>query len=228
MATRADVVTIVLLVGAFGALAPVALHGQERKAQQQLCGNHLRQLGLAAIQYSDDKRFVPHVTKLTELDGGYTTNASSKVTRALMWYGYHDSPDGFVCPATPDQALPVDDKVKANPRLWFWGGDSLRASATVNPLVDTAPDPALSTTTELSYGWTRRALNVNARATTQLAADRSRANHGDGWNVLMVDATVVWIGNPAAQAELTATDAAQPTSGFLSVQADGEPAPPGR
>jgi hypothetical protein len=228
MATRADVLTIVVLVAGVSALAPVALHGQERKASQNLCANNLRQLGLAAIQYADDKRFLPHVGKTQDLDGGYTTNASPKITRTLVWFGYHDAPEGFVCPSSPDRALPIEDKnVKANLRLWFWGGESTPASPTVNPFVDTAPDPALSTTTELSYGWTRRGMNANARTATELAADRARANHGDGWNVLQLNATVAWVGDPAAQATLIATTT-EPTSGFLGIQGPDDPAPPGR
>lgn len=229
MATRADVTTIVVLLAAVGALAPTALRGQDRKATQLQCTNHLRQLGLAAMQYSDDKRFFPHVGKVQELDGGYTTNASTKATRALMWYGYHADPEKFVCPATPDRALPIEDAgVKADLRTWFWAQDYGRASPRANPFVDGAADPALSATSELSYGWTRRGLNANGRHDVKVAADRSRANHGDGWNVLALDATVTWVGDPEAQAQLLSTTAGEPAAGFLGIQGPDDPAPAGR
>jgi hypothetical protein len=227
MTTRADVMTIVVLVGAFGALAPVALHGQERAGVQAQCANHLRQVGLAAMMYSDDKRFFPHVVKSRDLDDGYTSNAATKTMRSLLWYAYLDAPAAFICQGTPDQALPIAGAAKADLRRWFWNQDYARVDGEKNPFVDGAPDPTVATTTELSFGWTRRGMNMNIRATALLGADRSRMNHGDGWNVLQADATVTWVGDPAAQATMIATTT-EPTSGFLGIQGPDDPAPPGR
>ena len=65
---------------------------------------------------------------------------------------------------------------------------------------------------ELSYCWTRKAMNSNVRSTAILGSDRSLrdqgaddaalgsgdaieiGNHQDGWNVLRVDGTVEYIG----------------------------------
>ena len=55
-----------------------------------------------------------------------------------------------------------------------------------------------------AYGWTRKGLARNVKATRILAADRSRrvgastapgevGNHADGWNVLKADGTVDYV-----------------------------------
>ncbi|MBX3467835.1 MAG: hypothetical protein KF878_13205 [Planctomycetes bacterium] len=222
---RGEVVVLGALGGLTLLLAPAALEAQGRRAGLVGCQNHLRQLGLAAIQYADDKRFFPHVGPIRELDGGYTTNTSTKVARALLWFGYHDDPERFVCPeAKDDEALEVLRPARENMRRWFWAQDQEKASVTRSPFVDGAADPALRETGELSYGWTRRGLNSNVRSAALLAADRTRANHGDGWSVLQADATVDLRREEAAlAAALVATEGQ--SAGYLGIQGPDDPPP---
>jgi prepilin-type processing-associated H-X9-DG protein len=214
---------------------PVFHHGKHRSNRTK-CSNNLRQLGLAAIQYADDKRFFPHVGPIPQLDGGTDSNATTKVVRALLWYGYHDNPEGYICPSSYDMYLPItDSEVKANLRLWFWGGGEARGDPTLSPFVDERPDPTLDATDELSYGWTRRGMNMNARSSTPLLADRAQAdpdvrddvtvskpglfgNHDAGANVVRADGSVAFVdGGPDGPERLSAT-VDRDKDGFLAIR----------
>jgi hypothetical protein len=197
---------VALLLGA-GFLPVLLAPALPSRHSGSRCGSNLRQLGLAAIQYSDDKRFFPHVKGLRELDDGYDSNHAAKSVRALQYYGYHDNPEGWICPSSSDTFVHITaSAVQMDPRLWFWNGTSLPTTPTWrSPFVDGQPDPTLRETPELSYGWTRKGMNSNARSISLLSADRAVrevegtgasalagevGNHIEGTYVLRVDATV--------------------------------------
>jgi type II secretory pathway pseudopilin PulG len=221
----------VCLIGVLAALLMPALTKAKSKANRTKCSNNLRQVGLAMIMYADDKRFYPHVGPTGSLDGDVTSSDSPRSARALLYYGYHDAPSGWICPDSYDLAWSGNAPTAGvgSPATWFWAGGTVPASG-LSPFVDGQRDPALDQTDELSYGWTRRGLNSNTRATATLSADRARrsdpaatdvlaGNHADGWNVGYADGTVTWVvpALPAADA-LTSTDAADPEAGFLSIE----------
>ncbi|MCH7653638.1 MAG: glutamyl-tRNA reductase [Chloroflexi bacterium] len=104
---RLDVVVFAGFVALAGLFLPVVLRGETERRNRARCANNLRQLGLAAIQYSDDKRFFPHVRKIRELDGGYDSNHTPKTMRSLQWYGYHDNPEGWICSSSYDVFVPI-------------------------------------------------------------------------------------------------------------------------
>jgi hypothetical protein len=136
------------------------------------------------------------------------SNHQTKIMRALMWYGYHDNPEAWICKSSFDQSVKIGDPdVIETIRLWSWGGGS-SGSLTESPFVHDADDPILKNTEELSYGYTRKGMNSNARSTSKLAADRSRrlsadgndtsvvgalGNHFEGWNVLQLDGAVTFM-----------------------------------
>jgi hypothetical protein len=170
---------------------------------QAECANNLRMIGLATIQYGDDKRFMPHVERILDLDGDVATNHTPIKIRALVWYGYHDGPERFICPDSRDDAGPLTDSARENMRTWTWKETKGEASLTQAPYVQSGVDPTLDSMTDLSYGTTRKGMNSNVRSTAVLAADRAavqdrnedhplRGNHKKGWNVLMADGAVDW------------------------------------
>lgn len=211
------------------------------------CSNNLRLLGLAAIQYSDDKRFFPHVNALRTLDGGVDTNTSTKIVRTLLTYGYHDQPEAWICPISYDTFVP-----KSGQKPWFWEGVSNPVAGSRSPLSDGSPDPTLEQTDELSYGWTRKGMNRNVRSNALLAADRAVrdpealkavgpvlnanepvtgiiGNHSSGWNVLKADATVEWFDlqlKPYPGGFLTGTSSAN--GGYLGLKVQADPTRLGR
>jgi hypothetical protein len=243
-------VVLFLLVVLTLLLAPVYVHPHGRSNRVK-CSNNLRQLGLAAVQYGDDKRFLPHVRATKELDGAITSSDTARSVRALVWYGYHDNPEGFICPSSADLHVPVADaEVLDNMRLWGWQGsfgEPGSARNTTPPWRDEGAggDQALLETTELSYAYTRRGYNRNVSSLKILMADRSLrprevettdltpgnlGNHRDGWNVLRADCTVSFVNwdeellpGQGAHATLSGTESRE--QGHLPLGAPERPDP---
>lgn len=206
---------------------PYVLRAQENRAARTRCASNMRQLGLATVQYGDDKRFLPHVAKTRVLDGDASSNDTPQSVRALVWFGYHDSPEGFVCPSSDDfDAQIKDPEVRELMRLWFWGGEN-KGDTKTPPWRDHLKDPALNKTRQLSYGYTRRGYNRNVSSTKRIFADRAvrdgvdagpmTGNHDDGWNVTQADCTVEFREYSTEQAkQLTSTEAG---GSFLALKA---------
>lgn len=213
------------LVGVLASLLMPAMMKAKQKANRTKCSNHLRRNALAMIQYADDKRFYPHVRGMRDLDGDVTTSDTPKIARTLIWHGYLDDPEVFICPESYDLPYGRPNSMVTSPRTWFWDGQTI-AESELSPLADGNADPTLDTTDELSYGWSRRGMNSNVRSTALISADRAlkdpsatnalTGNHSDGWNVGQADGTVQWVQPPAD--ELTATDTNDPESGYLSIK----------
>jgi hypothetical protein len=128
-------------------------------ARRVRCADNLREIAMAAIHYTEDKRFGPHVERILVEDGGPDTNHSPKKMRALIYYGYQDDPTAWVCPSSDDASAPVAPEAAQDRRRWFWGGEARppdEAGLELSPFVDGQVDPVLNDTREVSYEWQRR------------------------------------------------------------------------
>jgi prepilin-type N-terminal cleavage/methylation domain-containing protein len=220
--TLIELLVVVAILGVLATLLMPALLQAKERAHRVKCASNLRQLGIAALSYADDKRFFPHTQAIRALDGDWTSTDGTKSMRALLWYGYLDSPEGWICPSSWDRAMPIHDaRTRADMRYWFWSSTTANGTSTGSavqgsglplfaPFIDCMMDDSLDGTDELSYGWTRRGMNANVRSTALLSADRSvrreqdvidrgatlngeLGNHTAGWSVLQADAAVVWL-----------------------------------
>jgi hypothetical protein len=173
---------VVAVLGLAGALAMPALLRCNRCGTGMRCTNNLKSIGLAAIQYSDDRRYFPHVAKLSELDRDVVSSDGPRALRSLMYFNIVDDPEVFVCPGTTDdsrdRACLVSPAAKRNARVWGWGGRD--ETAAESPLVKRgASDGPLPLLHDLSYGWTRRGYTTNSSSGSVLAGDRTiRAPEG--------------------------------------------------
>ncbi|MBL4848153.1 MAG: hypothetical protein JKY65_21765 [Planctomycetes bacterium] len=180
-----------LVVLVTGSMVFAAMKKARKRASSTYCANNMRQLGLGAIQYGDDKRFLPHVGPTKDLDGKADTDHASRAFATQFYYGYNDNPESMICPSSNDAAVP--GRVPDSLRDWTWGGQK-NPEPKVAPLIARAPMPTLVENFELSYAWTRRGYNRNMRSTSILAAGKVANDHGEpGRNVLNADATVRYV-----------------------------------
>jgi len=215
-------------------LLPLARHNHGR-ADRTKCANDLRQLALGCVQYCDDKGAFPHVGATAALDrAGNTDPQGSDVAprclRSLVYFGYLDNPEVFICPASVDQHTPFSPAVKANQKLFGWGGTTETWPA--SPIaVPGAKDGDLAALDDLSYGYTVKGLTMTSVSNAPLAADRARVhgdvtasasglagkigNHRDGWSVVYVDAHAEFV--HAQDARALGLASTGPTDGCLTV-----------
>src|SRR5580693_648260 len=106
--TLVESLFLVAILGLLASLLSVTRFSAQRRRGGEKCANNLKQIGLAALQYQDDKHFFPHVGARGHLDGGVESDTAARCCRKLVYYNYDDSPETFVCPSSLDEASPLD------------------------------------------------------------------------------------------------------------------------
>lgn len=165
-------------IGSAGAYGYALVRRAQAGARATQCVNHLRQVGLGAITYASDKRFLPHVRGLRENDGDRTTDHASRGMASLYYYGYLDDAELLICPNQGDDRA-YAGRFPDDPRLWDWSGRT-NPTPELSPLIAPGLAPTLEDSIELSFAWTRRARPVGMSSITILAADKSASDHGAG------------------------------------------------
>jgi hypothetical protein len=215
-------VSIGLVAVAVGLLVPVRALSQDRMSRNK-CANNLRQIALAAIQYSDDKRFFPHISKPSALDNGGSTlptgsDVSPRCLRSLVYFSYLDDPAVFCCPESDDQPHALSERAKGDLRRFGWGGEECDGTP-MSPIVQPLPNDAdADKLKDLSYAWTIKGYTTNSMSASVIAGDRARragagakqtipGNHRDGWNIICLDAHTRWVKSGSDESALLASTA---------------------
>lgn len=139
--------------------------------QAQRCANNLRMIVQAAIQYSNEHRFFPHMTRLASPN---TEEQVSDALRTLVVMGYLEHPELFHCSAFHDgHALHLESE---NPRLWDWS-QSTNSNPSGLPIHNSS-NLSVHHNKELSYTYLRRKVNSSsARSDTMILADKAIVTH---------------------------------------------------
>jgi len=176
--TLIELLVVIAIIGILATLLMPALMKAKEKANQTKCTNNLKQIALSGIQYADDKRFFPHVTKLTSLDPDVTTStAPAQCIRSFTFFNYDDNPESYICPSSVDFVSPLDDASKSDIRAWTWGIGHDLAAPFVPPIVTADSEDKTLTANgiqSLSYGWTRKGFTSNSLSSNLIAADKAR------------------------------------------------------
>jgi len=138
------IVFLLIALGATSLAATARCHARERAGLPR-CANNLKALGLACLEYSDDKRFFPHSARIVNLAGDAWSDEATFVADKLVAFGYVQDPKVFVCPSSLDEAT----------------GEAPRRT------------PLLASE-DLSYGYTRHGLTTGSMSTNILFGDKAR------------------------------------------------------
>jgi hypothetical protein len=223
----AELCAAVFVIGLLVSLGVPVLMKIQSKAHRSKCASSIRQLGLAAVTYADDQRGpFPHLGPPGTLDGGGSTSprgsdVAPRVIRAFFWKGYLDMwPEIAVCPGSSDEIDPSLANVRPLDNATFgWGGTTTNGASPM--LQAAAKDRDLGALTDLSYGYTIRALGLNTKGSTPVVADRALSNHREGYHVVMADAHVEWFARGTPEAKRLSGTAEG--DGFLTVWGEAEP-----
>jgi prepilin-type N-terminal cleavage/methylation domain-containing protein len=169
--TLIELLVVIAIIGILATLLMPALMKAKEKANQTKCGNNLKQIALAAMQYADDKRFFPHVGIITALDPGINGTTATKCIHSLTYFNYCDNPEAYICASSVDYPAPLGPSAKNDIRCWNWAAEQ---AASTGPPIANDTNSLDASFANLSYGWTYRGYTTNALSSNLLSADKSR------------------------------------------------------
>ena len=139
------------------------------------CRWRLSHIGSAAILYSTDYAYFPHMTAHDKENGSKEVSA---VYRVFIFHKYLGSSDTFAC-GSGESFIRSSESVLDDPRKWTWGPAKSRpvTKRAKKPVLSVRDEPELSSNDELSYTWRKKVLKAaDATADDLLAAHKCWPN----------------------------------------------------
>lgn len=168
--TLVELLVVIAIIAILATLLTPVINRARQSAYKTDCMNNLKNIGIAAQTYADDKKFYPWCKPLSSGEAGTISEETEALAclELLYKYNYVDDPRVYLCKAAPDEEGEVIDDLKERQQQFRL-------------------EPH-----QCSFTWRNKITTVNDDSRTPISGDKrgpnssgGLTNHKDGRNILV-------------------------------------------